>query len=53
MGGKISVLGLIMFFSPISEICDGTVSLVKRKCMSTFVIWYINACVYHIVFPVI
>ena len=27
MGAKISVLGLIMSFSPISEVCDGTVSL--------------------------
>ena len=27
MGAKISVLGMIMSFPPISEVCDGTVSL--------------------------
>ena len=27
MGAKLSVLGLIMSFFPVSQVCDGTVSL--------------------------
>ena len=28
MGAKINGLGLILYFPPISEVCDGTVSLI-------------------------
>ena len=33
MGAKINVLGMKMFFFPISEFCDGTVSLILPHIM--------------------
>ena len=47
------VVGEVIHISPVLNL-NGVFDLLwKKKGMSAFVIWYINACVYYIVVPVI